>query len=250
MATKLSGRVDVGNLVRTPTFQRAQQAASSTLRHAGISLFYGAPGLGKTVAVRRFAESLEQTKVAYLAAAGSPTLAAFARALASELTGIQELEREMLYSLTQMLREVLWTGVEVLVIVDEAQRLSLHHFEYLRDLHDHENAAFSLLLVGNHEAWTVIQQRPMLLDRILHRLHFEPLKAEELFTFLPRYDVMYATAAETVIARVARAAMGQFRWLAMFTMLARDALQRAGRDTLDEDIVDAVLLLMARSEAA
>jgi DNA transposition AAA+ family ATPase len=247
VAVKVSGRVDVGRLVKTPDFQEAQDLAMSTVDNCGISVFDGAPGLGKTVAACSFQATVEDRQAVYLAAAGRPSVTALARSMAEQLTGIADLQNEMLYSVRETLHEVLWADNHPLVIIDEAQRLSVDHFEFLRDLHDDKRSSFPLLLVGNDDAWRVISQRPMLQKRIWHRLHFEPLATSDVGRFLPRYDGVYATASDQVLSRVADLSGGEFRWLAMFTALAHQVMERAGAETLDDTIVSAVLLRMARS---
>ncbi len=242
---KLTGRVDVGRLVKTPIFQKAQATAHSLVRNAGIGLFYGKPGLGKTVVAKLFLDELGDRPQIYLAAAAHPTLPAFARDVASQLTGIRDLENDRLYSLTRMLREVLWSRLPAVLVIDEAQRLSLNHFEFLRDLHDHEDAAFALLFVGNDHALEVINQRPMLKSRMLHIVHFEPLSPTDVLTFLPGFHPLFSSAAPVLLRAVAHASIGNFRWLGQFTVIAEDIAEKHHITTLDESLYRATMSLMA-----
>lgn len=244
MPAKFSGRVDVGQLVRTPTFQRAHTIAESTVRHAGISLFYGAPGLGKTLAVRHFLGRVSEIPTTYLVAGEHPSLPAFARDLAMSVTGILRLDRETLYSLKQLLRGALWTQGAMLIVIDEVERLGADHWEFLRDLHDHQDAAFALLLVGNHRALKVVEQRPMVRDRLLHVFHFEPLAIRDMLKFLPRYHPIFSNSSPAVLQRVAATSKGRFRWLAMFTLLCEDLGTRAQVDVVDEKLMNRVLRTM------
>jgi DNA transposition AAA+ family ATPase len=246
MPDRISGYVDIGEVMKTRGFNLTQAVAQSTLDHTGISLFYGAPGLGKTVAVRNFAAGVVDQPIYYSVAADTCTLYAFAVELTEVVTGLRNLHLETTLSLKRILREVLCNGRPAVLIVDETQRIGLHIFEFLRDLHDHESAAFTLLLVGNDQAWTVIQSRPMLKSRLLHTVHFERLSDESIVPLLPHYHSLYKNADQEVLKLVATKSLGEFRWLAKFTLVATDICKRAGATTLTVELATAALFAIAR----
>jgi Cdc6-like AAA superfamily ATPase len=209
-----------------------------------MSLLYGDPGVGKTLAARYFLEHVGDMPNSYLVAGEHPSLPGFARDLAADVTGIVKLDRETLYSLKQLLRGALWTGNAMLIVIDEIDRLGGDHWEFLRDLHDNEKAAFAVLLVGNHRALKVVEQKPMVRSRLLHVFHFEPLTIRDMLKFLPRYHPIFANSQPAVLRRVADASKGRFRWLAMFTLLCEDFGARAHVDVVDERLMNRVLRTM------
>ena len=166
--------------------------------------------------------------------------------LAELVSGIEDLSHETMFGLKRILRSVLCAGKPAVLIVDEAQRLGLHFFEFLRDLHDYDGAAFTLLLVGNDQAWNVIQTRPMLKSRLQHVVHFELLTDAQIVALLPHYHKLFKDAHQEVLELVAAKSLGEFRWLAKFTLVAADICKRNAATTLTETFATAALYAIAR----
>lgn len=100
-----------------------------------------------------------------------------------------------------------------LVIVDEAQHVTLQAMHALRGLHSHPDADFGLVLVGT----PLLEKRmpPEIRSRRTGRVSLDRMTATEAPGVLAAYHPRYAAADPTVLAEAnQRYARGEFRWWA------------------------------------
>jgi DNA transposition AAA+ family ATPase len=208
-----------------------------------MGVVHGDAGLGKTFAVEETVADLPDVKPYWVAFPTRPTMRLVAVTLLGLLTAGPSEERDLFHATAVLLAE-LARRPNVLVIVDEAQRLNQECIEYLRHLHDHPTTRFALLLVGGNGCWEVLSREPMLRSRIFRRVTFRPLSSREVVEVLPRYHRLYRDATEELLLFIDdNFAHGNFRNWASFTRSAVDLLGRRRRRVLDEAVARNVFAL-------
>ncbi len=150
----------------TPTARRVLSALKYAQFAVDVSVIYGAAGLGKTAAARRHAELAPNTWIATMSPATSSVVPAleeiaYAVGLREVNGGGARLQRAIIARLT---------GTRGLLIIDEAQHLSVAALDAVRALHD--AAAIGLALVGNEAVYARMTggNRAAYLDRLYSRI--------------------------------------------------------------------------------
>jgi DNA transposition AAA+ family ATPase len=226
--------------IKTPHYALTARLVPNIIEHAAIGAVYGEAGNGKTFACESALEKVKIPKVE-LASLRRPTMKYLAL---SVLEGITKVRHEgELMRLTEDLRVVLGERRR-LIAIDEAQNLSTECFEYMRHLHDDPRTDFALLFIGGNRCWEVISRHPMLRSRIWHKVEFRPLSIAEVRTIMPRYHAVYADADMELLLEIdEELAHGNFRHWAACTKTAALICEKRKLETIDREIVDAVLAL-------
>jgi DNA transposition AAA+ family ATPase len=230
--------------VKTNALKLTRRAVADLLavETGAMGVVHGDAGLGKTFAVEEAVADWPDVKSYWVAFPGRPTMRLVAATLLSLLTG--EPSEGDRFRATAVLMAELARRQDVLVIVDEAQRLNQECIEYLRHLHDHPTTRFTLLLVGGNGCWEVLSREPMLRSRIFRRVTFRPLPSREVAAVLPTYHRLYRDATEELLLFIDdNFAHGNFRNWASFTRSAADLLGRRRRHGLDEAVARNVFAL-------
>jgi Rad3-related DNA helicase len=208
-----------------------------------MGVVHGTAGLGKTFAVEEAVVDWPDIQPYWLSFPSRPTMRLVAVTLLSLLTGGPSEERDRFRATAVLLAE-LARRQNILVVVDEAQRLNQECIEYLRHLHDHPTTRFTLLLVGGNGCWEVLSREPMLRSRIFRRVTFRPLQSREVVEVLPRYHRLYRDVTEELLLFIDdNFAHGNFRNWASFTRSASDLLGRRRRCHLDEAVARNIFAL-------
>lgn len=157
--------------VETDTSQAVTKTLLFAQHTASISVVYGGAGVGKTTAIRRYAEANPNVWIM----TGSPYAGAMAGALedVAQALGLKELSNRP----SQVAREIVrrLTGTRGLLVVDEAQHLNVQALECMRALHD--AAGVGLVLCGNEAVYSRLTGGSrkatfaQLFSRIGRRLH-------------------------------------------------------------------------------
>lgn len=131
-----------------------------------------------------------------------------------------------------------------LVIVDEADRLSLKSLEHLRDLYDRQG--FGLILMGMPGIEKRLARYPQLYSRIGFVHEFKPLGAEEARVLLTRHGAAMGVAFDPdslehveALAAVIRITAGNFRLLERLLAQMRRLMALNHLDTVTVDVVQA-----------
>lgn len=134
--------------VDTPTGRAIEKALTFARTRSKMALVYGGAGVGKTTALERYARNIP--RVWYVRA--SPANASMA-ALLRELCEVMAIYITG-WKNAALTSDVIWrlTGEPSLVIVDEAQYLSIPALEQLRYIHDESGAG--LVLSGNESVYS------------------------------------------------------------------------------------------------
>ena len=183
-------------------------------QRGGIMLLTGDPGVGKTVALRRFVDSLNDNlyRPVYTQLA---TLNRFdiLRHLNQKLGLIKRGSKSALY--TQIQREILESkdqrGKTLLLIIDEAQLLStgtLHEIRLMTNFRMDSYEPFILILAGQTDLKRIMDFAVMepLSQRLQMRYHMPPLNPEQAAEYV-EHHLRLAGATEPIFAPDALAAL-------------------------------------------
>lgn len=255
-----------GTFIVTREHRRFAEFADAVRKHRYIGVCHGPAGVGKTLSARRYArwdrvETLllewgprhESDAKIHAALARSrtvfhtPTVGVTLRELRQELPRlisradicIEEQVRPEGASISRQRRN----HVEML-IVDEAERLSMTAIEYLRDLFDREGVG--LILIGMTGIDKRLSRYPQLFSRVGFAHSYRPLQDEELTFVLTRrwrqlgldFDDADFTDAQAVAA-IIRITGGNFRLVHRLFVQIERILRINGLKAVTEDVVEA-----------
>ncbi len=132
--------------VDTPTSIEIERAFVKARSMPGMAVVYGAPGVGKTSTIKRYASTTPNVWVV----TASPAVSSMAAIL--KLIGIAVKARGG-YRNYDLAREITncITGTRGLLVIDEFQHLSLPAIEQVRAIHDASDVGVAL--VGNEAGW-------------------------------------------------------------------------------------------------
>lgn len=222
----------------TPDYQLTRHVLLTLPDPYGLAVIHGLAGLGKTFAVD---DTLEQLPVETIALEFPPritpkqlTSSLLEAACGATPSGTHtQLQRDLADALA---------GRQLVMKIDEAQRLEQHCIETLRYLFDRPENQLSLVLVGGHRCWELLHRFPALRSRVTGRVQFSALPPEQVRKLIPGLHPIYATADASVIDEIdTYYARGQLRAWTIFTKQAIELMARAGSDTLTTEIASVFL---------
>jgi len=178
----------------------AELADPASLIGPSLAMVTGPAGRGKTEAARRFAT---QTEAIYIPPLNTRTPAMVLRELSFELAGVRPVRSEACLGIIgdEMGKE------RRLVIVDEADLLTMQVLEMLRNVN--ERYACPILLIGEDELKGRIASRRRLASRIRRRMEFGPVTQQDVAFFFKR--ALRLTAPPEVTAAIQQHAKGDWR---------------------------------------
>lgn len=155
------------SFVPTPSAERVMAALGYAQMAGDIAVVYGGAGLGKTTAIRRYASGALNCWVATMTPASASVVTALeeiaeaAGASTGAAGGAAKLHRAIV-------RKVLATGG--LLVIDEAQHLSVAALDQIRSIHD--ATGIGIALVGNEAVYARMTggNRAAYLDRLYSRI--------------------------------------------------------------------------------
>lgn len=142
----LPARVEVG-WVDTTAWRSVDGALLFAQDAGAIALIYGGAGLGKTTAVRRYAAS-NPNVWRFTATPATAGLMAVLEGVASALD-LRDIANRPSAHASEIVRRMSGTGG--LLVIDEAQHVSLQALEELRSIHD--ASGIGMALVGNESVY-------------------------------------------------------------------------------------------------
>ena len=157
--------------VETPTGRRVISGLTFAQNYADIAMIHGAPGLGKTFAIRQYTRTFPNV---WLMTA-CPTTGSKAAALQeiAEAVGLRGLSNRPNETRREIVRKV--TNTRGLIVIDEAQHLQFESFECLRRIYD--EAEIGIALCGNDGLYSKLTvgarkvQFAQIFSRIGRRVH-------------------------------------------------------------------------------
>ena len=257
---------NIETFISTREHRRFVEFAESVRNHRYIGVCYGAAGVGKTLSARRYVKwdiaepliikwghrDMSDTKV-YSALARSravfytPTVGLTLRELRQDLPRL--ISRANICIEEHMRQEDAIAEVHPLdhielVIIDEAERLSMTALEYLRDLFDRNG--FSLILIGMPGIDKRLARYPQLFSRVGFAHSYRSLQDEELTLVLTRrwrqlgIELNNADFTDAqAVAAIVRITGGNFRLVHRLFIQIERILRINGLCTITDDVVDA-----------
>lgn len=150
----------------TPTSNRVLAALGYAQMAADVAVIYGGAGLGKTTSCKEYRRRFPSVWIATMTPATASVATAleevcFALGMKSPPQGSARMQREILRRIAD---------TNGLLIIDEAQHLSVQALDALRALHD--ATGIGLALVGNEAVYTSMTggNRAAYLDRLFSRI--------------------------------------------------------------------------------
>lgn len=132
---------------RSPSSQKILDTLAYGQMAGDIVCIYGGPGVGKTVSLRQYRETNPATWIATMAPDSAPVVPALEEV--AEAVGLREASGGARKIARAIRRKV--DGTRGLLIIDEAQHLSVAALEELRSIHD--ATGIGLALVGNESVY-------------------------------------------------------------------------------------------------
>lgn len=244
----------VGRTIRTNTFMTVQLRVAQAFRDGAPQVaVWGKAGIGKTYAIEHLVGTLrDKGEAAHLYHCDTqPTERDLCLGLWESLTGIFE-EISTREAKRRIRDEFLCGPKRVLVVIDEAQRMSPRLFDTVRWFRDSRRADsnFTVVYVGGPEVKEKIFGHPMLESRIRERVDCDGLSDREAVELIPDFHPMFEDLPPEELIRLRDRLNGQLRQLEYFTQLAVVRLKRHSAERLTPSLVADVLEAMGREEAA
>lgn len=234
------------NIVSTDSLLLSRIALEDIIDLNAMGAFVGVAGTGKTFSFNILVNELEDVRVIWIEFEHEPTDLHMAQVLSQRLTG--RVDKRRRYDISARILDYLQdldNDRKILIVVDEAQRLTTKNFEYLRFLHDHAQSGFALALLGGNNAWQKIDAEPMLESRIVRRVNFERMSSEAVLKIIPNYHPMYADCSAEFILELDEFCHGVFRRWAQVTTAILKIHERNGVELTDEKLAILAASLVA-----
>jgi DNA transposition AAA+ family ATPase len=197
--------------VETPTGRRIEHALAVAQTEPTIAVVYGNPGLGKTTNIARYQRANLNVWVVTSTPSKSGLQATLQQvAGAVNLRGLPTAPHQLSFDIITRLR-----GTHGLLIVDEAQHLSVQAFDELRSIFD--ASGVGLCFCGNEEVYSKVTGRAnrayfaQLASRIGMRLQLRAPTDADVDAFLAPWQI--TGGAEIEYARHVAAGAGGLRSL-------------------------------------
>lgn len=234
---------DGTSVVELPAFKLTQAIAPQAADQGAVAGFFGEPGTGKTYALDHYVRH-SPLDHAWITASPSPTRREIFEELIYELEGV-----EATGSARQLRRdcEELLATTRRVVVVDEAQYLSVLWLKQLRGLHDSGRGRWALFLVGGIGTANTISKHDALSTRLGYRIDFNPLEGPELLAALNAYHPVFANTPDEILDAIdGRDGFGgNFRAWTTFLRNAQPLLAKSKTpDRLSTPVVKAVFTTM------
>lgn len=226
--------------LETPTLEKIVSALAWAKAHGDMLAVYGAPGVGKTTAIKAFAERYPNVWHATIEPASASVVPALEEI--AESCGLKETSggaRRLSRAIAARVRDL-----QGLLIVDECQHLTLSAVEQLRAIHD--ATGVGLALVGNELSYARLTggvraaNYAQIFSRLGMRLHIAPPGRRDVVAVASRYHVRDEKSLD-LLERIAQRPGG----LRSVVKVVRSATDQGTQAPSFERLRSAVLLLGA-----
>ena len=187
---------------RVTAFWEAAKAVSDMEKgHPGMMLAWGYAGRGKTECAKTFAIRNENT--IYLRVYEDWTPWAMLSCLCEEINGMRPGRIDLA---KRIIMEELDDKSRI-ILVDEADRLTVKHIEHLRDIHDETSSP--IVLIGEPSIYTQIKSRTRIWRRFTQAVEFGPLQNEDVILFgLKNCNIKIAPEAASLLRKKSKGSFG------------------------------------------
>ncbi|MFD5556069.1 AAA family ATPase [Streptomyces sp. NPDC127068] len=222
-------------LVRTSSVRAVAEAVRQAMATQGAVCVFGDPGRGKTAAVRMaLGEVPLGWKVTWVPVPVRPSVAGMRRAVFDAL-GLEGRFPHTSALADAAVAEAL--GEARVLVVDEAQRLSVSCLEYLQSLWDHPGTRITLVLVGAGSE-RALARLPQLASRIGAWQEVPRLTGAEVATVVTGFHPLWRTVPAPDLTWIDRScAHGTFRTWAALTAHLQNALLITADASIDRALL-------------
>lgn len=217
----------------------------------GIGLVTGPAGVGKSITIRKFAQSLEDARYRVIDFVLVPgTVNGFLRSLNRKLELPSRMHTSDLFDQVKRNLGEQTDGPHPLVIIDDAEGLSPAVLDVLRRLTIHSldgEDRFSLLLSGTDTLHNALRDPALapLVTRIAYAHQLRPFGVEDTRSYvrhhLERSGANPKMISEEAIKRIFQLSQGKPRAINQIAQHAMIAAVVAGKDIIDGDFLSSVL---------
>lgn len=239
-------------LVKSSGLRTVRFIVRESVRSEGICLVTGNPGIGKTFSTRdvlheMFDELDPDTVLREERFPKSPSAKRIAERLMFAVTGRRPV-RQTEETITREL--VLALKRPTILFIDEAQNLTAHGMHYLRYLWDEPGTRLSLVLVGANGTYRMIKRDKTLRSRIYGHGGVKRLTKQEVGELIPQLHPFWENTSQRLLHDVdSRYAKGNLRAWVIFTRWAASFCQEETIETVDQEVVDQVMLIVKSLKA-
>ncbi len=219
--------------IPTQNFQKFQSLCADLLKTTlGLEMgaVIGSTGRGKTTAGERIVTMSRNVVMVRYQNRFSP--AGLIREIAFKLGGERPRSTDRCF---EIIKEELaiWRRV---ILVDEADRMSLKHVETMRDIHD--VVKIPVVLVGEESLGALLERERRIKRRIAYRLHFEPISAQEIVAFYKK--AMNLDLSPKQAARLSKHTEGDFRMVTNDAIQIERMMSVSGIDAVTDELIGEV----------
>lgn len=224
--------------VSTENYRRFEQLIRDVFVYFAnleLAAVFGRAGRGKTTAARRIASinhSRTEMPVTYLTYEGWMSPVAVLREVTFRVTGSRPMTS---MKCVNLLREEL-IKLRRVIVVDEADRMTVKHLNVLRDIHD--TCGVPVVFVGEEELRGKLAEERRLISRISQELTFDQVTALDVVAFYKANLSVEVTPEQT--AALAKHAEGDFRLVVKDALRVERALRASGLSDIPDDLVKGV----------
>lgn len=216
----------------------------------GIALVTGPPGVGKSITVRRFIKSTEQSRYRVVDFSGyvPTTVHGFLRSLNRKLGLAGRGHTADLFDQVQqhLVATAAETEAHPLLVIDDAEGLRPEVLDMMRRLTAYKldaDGPISIVLAGTDDLLTVLRDPSLLplVNRVVYAQHLRPFAAEDTKNYI-RHHLNRASVDEKLftpdaVRRIFAASQGKPRSINQLALQAMIQAAVAGRDTIDGDFM-------------
>lgn len=229
-------QLEDAEVVNTPDFALALENMRYVVRRRAISLFYGEPGFGKSIAAAAVVQSMADGDGLVIKLTTEPNPRVVANAIQDKLTGVEhddtrwDAARAIKRELRQRPR---------LIVIDEAQNLDYKSVEWLRWLHEEIPGRLTLLLVGGPQLRACLRRSPQLVRRIFQPSAFRALPSASVTATIRSFHPIYHEADEALISDIDRRhCHGNFGHWAQLSITAYEMCRDQGEPTITRPMAE------------
>jgi len=195
-----------------------------------LAMVTGPAGRGKSEAAKHYAT---QTEAIYIPPLNVRSPAMVLREIAFELSKVRPNRSETCLAIIgeEMAKD------RRLIIIDEADLLSMQILEMLRNLN--ERYACPVILIGEDELKGRIASRRRLSSRIRRKLEFSPITQEDILFFISK--TMNLKAGKDVAAMIQRHSGGDWRPVLTLSVAIERAMTASGINEITAELVKDVI---------
>jgi hypothetical protein len=217
--------------IATPNYQKFEELYNWLLSEQyGVELgaILGRAGRGKTTAARRIYST--NGSAVYVRFEEWLTHVGLLREITFAVAGIRPRATQTCFDL---LKEGL-EGQGRLIMVDEADRMSIRHLNALRDLHD--VCQTPIVFIGEEPLESKLRQERRLISRLRGSLKFEAVGQMDIVVFYK--ESLDIAVPPHAAAKLARHAQGDFRLVVKDALMIEKIMKTSGEKAITEAIVE------------